>query len=121
MTVLFHYTCDHGWSGIREAGEVRANEHPLLGEPLSWWTDLDAPLRDALGLTSYVLACDRTAYRVSVELSDCPEIVWWPRWARRRVPPQVRAYLESAPGAAPAHWYVAERAVPVPPVAGGAS
>lgn len=113
MTVLYHYTCDHGWSGIRDAGVVRPNAHPLLAHPLSWWTDLDAPLREALGLTSHILSCDRARYRVKVVLPEAPTIVWWPRWARGHVPPRIREYLESAPGAAPAHWYVANQPVPV--------
>lgn len=108
---LFHYTCrDHGLPGIREAGELRPNE----GAPfaLVWLTDMAVPDRDALGLTSNWLHCDRMDVRITVP--DHPAITPWWRW--RRANPDLwpwTAALEAAFGARPAHWFVSETALPI--------
>jgi hypothetical protein len=76
---------------------------------ISWFTDLDHPYREALGLTmSTVGICDRTTYRYRV--LDAAGVVPWLHSAERARWPQLRA-LERATGAMPRHWYVA--AVPV--------
>lgn len=111
---LWHYTCDHGLQGI-EASDwfvipAAAQLGSVRGTPgeFAWFTDLSRPLRDGLGLTSHILACDRTAHRLRVV--DSGLIVPWTkvrrawRWA---------AELESAPGARPAHWFVSSEAVRV--------
>lgn len=106
---LYHYTCEHRARLIREDGSVRPGWQ--LGAPpeipwarFAWFTDMAVPARDALGLTSEILTCDRTEYRFEAAYVP-PELVPWVsvrqgfRWAE---------YLESAPGARPAHWWVSD-------------
>ena len=111
---LFHYTCDHAVPGILTDEHVRslADLHPYADIPpwglFSWFTDLDVPDRNGLGLTSTVLSCDRTAHRFTV--TDTTEVERWVD-VRRYHPWAVE--MESAPGAMPAHWWVATEPVPV--------
>lgn len=121
--MLWHYTCDHGRDGIGDFGVLRstvdlstkaaavAKRDPRLRELLSWvWlTDLDTPMRDALGLTSYLSECDRTAHRYQV-LDGRAGIVRWTE-ARRYFAGELRDELEGAPGAMPRHWFVAPSGV----------
>lgn len=69
--------------------------------PLVWLTDLDAPARDALGLTSHLIDCDRTQHRYRV--TDLTSVQHWLQ-VRRSHP--LRDELEHARGARPMHWYV---------------
>lgn len=108
---LWHFTCSHSAAGITRERVLRPHRHPYLREPLLWLTDLDSPaFRDALGLTSYILKCDRTEHRFSV-LTDAA--VWWPTYARSRINPQCRRALENAPGVMPAHWWVSTEPIPI--------
>jgi len=64
---LWHYTCKHAAARIRRKGIVLPGRL-LVPEnaymwPVSWWTTMDEPDREALGLTSIALSCDRTEYR----------------------------------------------------------
>lgn len=108
---LFHYCCTHSAKGIEKSRWLMPNPHPLMrdADPLVWLTDLDVPDRDVLGLTSHILQCDRTEYRVTVVTG---EVTHWPIFART-IPQAARRVLESAPGAMPMHWYVAKAPVPV--------
>lgn len=110
MIDLWHFTCgDHGAPGITADRYLRPNRHPLIADALVWMTDLDHPMREALGLTSNTLRCDRTAYRVRVAGDGAMP---WTRY-RRRVHRDVAEYLESFPGAMPAHWWVSTQRVPI--------
>jgi hypothetical protein len=119
--ILYHYTCEHGRESIGRRGFVlpMADHAPraaaLLHEryrgmaTLAWFTDLDAPVADALGLTGRTIQCDRTAYRYRV--TDTAGIIAWLRtpargtfWGRQ---------LEREPGSLPRHWYVTRTPVPV--------
>lgn len=108
---FYHYTCrDHGLPGIRETGELRPNQVAVF--PLVWVTDLTVPTRDALGLTSWSLTCDRS--EVQVQVPHHPAIEPWWRW--RRAHPELRdwaALLEAAHGARPAHWFVSATPLPI--------
>lgn len=109
---LFHYCCAHSREGILHDGLLLPNPQPFLpgAPPLVWLTDLDAPIRDGLGLTSDHIKCDRTEYRFSVIQTGTA--VWWPTYARMtRVPRATRDVLESF--GMPAHWYVSSAPVPV--------
>lgn len=79
---------------------------------VGWFTDMAVPHREALGLTSYVARCDRTAHRFRV--TDPTEVMRWGRYARR-LAREEREWLETQPGSRPAHWWVALGPVPVVP------
>lgn len=102
--ILLHYTCDH--SAARITDTLVPMPHPLLPVPLVWLTDLDPPDVLALGLTSHTLDCDRTSFKVTVEVFTA---VPWTRWAHQhRLSWTVRDGLDGAPGARPRHWWVNE-------------
>ena len=106
-----HWTCKDGFAGIQHAGVIRPNRHPLLGVALAWFTDMseiaDDGDRRALGLTSAVLGCDRTAYRFIVPAPYGVGIVTWSTFARTaRLPLGARAVIEGAPGSRPRQWWV---------------
>ena len=97
---LYHYTClDHGHPGIYGSGFVRPGRDGLV-----WLTDLDAPVRDAIGLTRVSLNCDRGAARYRVENDG--SVVSWIEF-RKQVAPEIRDELEMFFGAMPMHWFVA--------------
>ena len=115
---LYHFTCQHGAEGIRDDGVVIPVAHLRRREPglpevlvpwaeFVWFTDLDLPLRDCLGLTSYMLRCDRTEHRFRA-LSGSELVPWMT--VRKRYP--WRVALE-VPGTRPVHWYVSTEPVPV--------
>lgn len=114
MSVLYHYTCDHGHEAITDT--LRPNGWPLQ---VVWLTDLDLPMRDALGLTSHSLSCDRTAHRYRV--TDANTAAPWSTY-RRTIDPLVAHALESTPGVKPMHWWVSVAPVPVAydPIGGAA-
>lgn len=122
MSFLWHYTCeDHGRAGLGAGGKLlsirelwpdlvdRFPAHAVEQADLIWLTDLDLPVRGALGLTSRSITCDRIAYRYEVVAGET-----WP-WMtmRHTVNPRLVADLEEAPGAMPVHWYVATEPVSV--------
>jgi hypothetical protein len=114
---LYHYTCRHSmsvigtgkglllpaWSIYDEQQRARADEQTRALAELVWLTDLEAPVAEALGLTRSTLRCDRTGYRYRV--TDDQGIVRYVSM-RRRLSADVRAGLETAPGAMPMHWWV---------------
>jgi hypothetical protein len=104
---LYHYTCRHSH------GEITDSLRPFgayVPGGLVWLTDLDVPMRDALGLTSVTLSCDRTAYRYRV--TDEASCVRWVDY-RSKVDRVIVRGLEEAHGAMPMHWWVSEQRVPV--------
>lgn len=124
MTTLYHYTCAHGRAWIDDLLVPASHQSGrAIGTPgeYVWLTDLARPQRDALGLTSHILDCDRTEYRYRV--TNMADVLPWTavrrawRWAHE---------LESAPGARPRHWWVSAGPVaviydPVPALANDAS
>ncbi len=123
MITLWHYTCTHGRSGIGRAGLLKPPErlqpgyrqrlpgHMAWMSRTVWATDLDCPDPDALGLTSWTLGCDRSAFRYRVLTTDA--FMPWLQLAQHLPAEGVQA-LESAPGAQPERWWVASgHAIPV--------
>lgn len=108
---LYHFTCDHGHRKI-DGFVIPATflDQRLIGTPgeYAWFTDLGIPIREALGLTSTILDCDRTAhrYRVVDDSAVAP-------WVEARRTYTWGADLERAPGARPMHWFVATEPVAV--------
>lgn len=98
---LYHYTCRHFAARIGVQGLLRVS--PVTG--VLWLTDLDSPVAGALGLTSTILACDRTEARFVVDDPDDTVTAWLE--LRRSAPRYVVEALESAPGAMPRHWWIA--------------
>lgn len=117
---LYHFTCRCSLAGIRRDGFLRPFPHPLMRRysipgaeaigGLVWLTDLEVAWREALGLTSKILKCDRTEHRF--QAADESTAVPWTKF-RRRVHATVRAALEEAEGAMPAHWFVSAVRVPI--------
>lgn len=113
---LYHYTCAHGRLALGEGGALlpplwQIDEIPsgfppaaltLLG--LVWATEEARPDRYALGLTSATISCDRLAHRYAV---PSWQFARWGR-VRSRFPVAVVEALETARGAQPAMWLVAE-------------
>ena len=107
MSALWHFTCtDHGEPGIRRSGLVLPNPRAML--PVAWFTSNPDVPREALGLTSHALTCDRMACRF--EAASRRHLIPWRHFA---APHPVRRLLESAPGVDPALWWVSTRPVPV--------
>jgi hypothetical protein len=107
-TTLWHFTCEHGFAGLGERGKLGLNPHPLLPKlgQVAWLTSDPTPERDAVGLTSSLLMCDRMAYRYRVESpSRC--IPWTA--VRHLAAPEVLHDLESF--GAPETWWIAREPV----------
>lgn len=111
VPTLYHYTCADGAALIDAELVLRPNEHPMLPDvPLVWLTDLDSPVRGALGLTMGArITCDRTRHRYTV--ADPDGCIPWVALARL-LPRHVRDAFE-APPAMPMHWWVSAQPVPV--------
>lgn len=106
---LYHYTCDDGARLIERDGFLKPG-----GDGLVWLTDLYPPHREALGLTSITLKCDRMTNRFRVLSRD--GILRWMFVRRMFIQMGQRDWvhsLESAPGAKPGHWFITELTVPV--------
>lgn len=119
VVTLWHYTCEHGRAGLGNSGTVLPPVMQDRFDPRmaalhapgwAWFTDLAVPQRAALGLTRYVVSCDRIVHRYRV--TDTTDVHRWLD-VRRRMPARWRDDLESEPGARPAHWWVAAGPVPV--------
>lgn len=124
---LYHYTCQHGRDALADKGEVvsiRLHDPEAfatltrrglgLWALLSWFTDLDEPVREVLGLTSESITCDRTEYRYRVtDASNCER--WVGSTIRRFIGKQGSFVqrLELSGHALPMHWWVAVDPVPV--------
>lgn len=106
---LFHYTCGHGFNGIVRLGVIRPNR-PLWGDfpPLVWLTDMREPDRDALGLTSRSLPCDRLEFRFIVKVAD--PIPWTPFADAADFHDEWRDALESF--GSPNRWWVSLEPIP---------
>jgi hypothetical protein len=111
--VLWHYTCLDGLVAILASGNVlRPNQHPFLPRPLVWLTDQADPDREALGLTSTVLSCDRLAAVVYV--TDLHDVAWWPDYRQQLRPrPRARDIRDLEHGRRPSSWWVSERPLPI--------
>ena len=108
---LFHYTCDHGRDAIlADGGMLRPGFDGFV-----WMTDLDVPYRVALGLTSQILSCDRTAHRFELVMPEWNDTPPWPAvpWMELRKMRgfKLMAYVLEAAGTMPRHWFVSSRPV----------
>lgn len=110
---LYHFTCEHGHSGMGTLGVVRPNWQPTIGATVSWFTDLADPTRDDLGLTSEsgLINCDRMTYRYRVVDDEAHLKLrhWLGSGEQARTDPHVQMILHSF--GQPKHWWVASREV----------
>jgi hypothetical protein len=111
--ILYHYTCRDGARGIHHTGTILPNPHPLLPSlpPLVWLTDLPVPDRQALGLESTILTCDRTEVRITVDAAKTPIYRWRDFAADRGMRRRDRRPFER--GRQPDRWYVAVQPIPL--------
>ena len=111
MAVLWHYTCAHVAARVARRGMLVPNRQLVLpGVPrLLWLTPADGPtFREALGLTSHYIRCDRMAFRYVVREHDARPFLDYARdrgWSDR----EWRAELGQG-AADPALWYVLDHA-----------
>jgi len=106
---LIHFTCSHSAAKIEADRVLRPN--PLSFRHLLWLTDLEQPDVLGLGLTSFMLRCNRTEWKVVVETDSA---VKWTRWAHdNKVDFANRLGLDGNPGAMPLRWWVSESDIPI--------
>lgn len=106
---LYHYTCHHARDQIVVSMILKPNKRSY--GKLLWLTDLDRPAVHALGLTSYMLNCDRIAYKITVDTDLARP---WTVWAHEnKVPSLVRLALDGSDGAQPRNWWISTEPVPV--------
>lgn len=113
---LYHFTCGHGHNSLgrgqailQPASQLTHRDVPWSGH-LVWATDMARPVKEALGLTSNYIACDRTKYRY--RLVDNGQVEPWWKFARQ-MPWFLRDEIEASPGALPRHWWVSVATVVV--------
>ena len=107
---LYHYTCEHWAMMIGPAGVLRPWYQPFLGIGLVWLTDMAEPDREALGLTSSMLMCDRTEHRYRV--TSAADIEPWLLFPSHAADDEFLALFESPPRQ-PARWFVSRHDVAV--------
>lgn len=107
---LYHFTCD---KGARLIGRyncliIPQGAHPVCGWSLAWFTTETAPDREATGLTSALVTCDRMAFRYTI--TDPSPCVPWTgsRW-QEETPAAFRRVMEKHGDAE--HWWVSDRPV----------
>ena len=109
MTELYHFACRHSAHGIGRYGIIVPNFHPVLLVKLAWFTDRPDLDREALGLTSHTLACDRMEYLYRTE--NATSCVPFLEWAKATGNPFVGKIVGEA--SRPEHWFVSMYSVPV--------
>jgi len=99
---LLHRTCTHGKRRIEADMMLYAPNVAYRG--LIWLSDLEHPDPHEIGLTSYMLNCNRMEWVCEVNTDIA---VPWTFWAHvNKVPLHIRMALDGAEGANPRHWYV---------------
>ena len=108
---LYHYTCCHGRKAMGNHALLIPNYQPIIGQRLTWATDLAVPDAEALGLTAYYLQCDRTEVRyLCTEPGDWH---YWPDYlAAQHLDPLAVSYL-TGPPLQPKRWWVCAGYTPV--------
>lgn len=116
---LFHYTCEHSQPGIIATGTLTPHPSPFGGPPLVWLTDLKTPNRDALGLTSEWITCDRTRHTFLAHPS--PHIQPWMDY--RKTLTQATWWIDALESlhTRPRHWFISLQPVPVAYLPSGGS
>lgn len=116
---MYHYTCDCALEKI-EADNWLLKPNLLtakFGLPVVvWLTDMEQPDKQALGLTSRTLPCDRTQHRLAIP--DTSSVVPWSQWCRannftraQRDVLEVSNRFGSASQAQPRRWFVSSKPI----------
>jgi len=108
---LYHFTCDHGRAGIGKRGTIKpvALLSPNARRSIDnwvWMTSDPNADRDALGLTSVTLPCDRMEFMYEVR-RPLDAVPWLESKARADMSPVEVGMLESH--GRPECWYVSRR------------
>lgn len=123
---LYHFTCDHAYAKIGEAGQLlpainlarKADRLAIMRDTNSrmtsqvvWMTTAHRPSRWELGLTRFLTCCDRMQHRYRVT----EELVLMRPWSDVRLdwPRSVVVELEMDPRCLPASWWVSRGPVSV--------
>jgi hypothetical protein len=111
---LYHYTCTHYAQLIRECGlimpGIQLHGRDVGGSRFAWFTDIKPPVpREAVGLTSLTLSCDRTECVFTVDRTSSHIH----RWTDVRRAHRDLWGLELAEGALPMHWFVSQSPIAV--------
>lgn len=113
MTTWWHYTCEHKVDDIEATGVVLPQTQQTLGGlQVAWFTNMPSASRQALGLTSHMLNCDRMSHLFRVIPVDEHKVVEWARLRDKLSRPMI-VRLEAARGTRPMFWGVAAEAVQV--------
>jgi hypothetical protein len=101
---LWHFTCEHGFAGLKRRGFLQPRVHLLAPElgPVVWLTSDPHPARDDVGLTSSMLSCDRMQHRYRVDAWGDGCVAW--DLVRESVNPRFVHDAESF--GKPASWWV---------------
>ena len=105
---LYHMTCSHGRKGIGLRGRIvpqSVTKPPWLPIPLVWMTSSLDVTAEELGLTSFMLECDRTEYVYVV--SGLGPV----RWLESPWRTEEAARVLEQPGTKPDVWWVSARSV----------
>lgn len=103
---LYHYTCSHGIAGIGAFGKLLPRTCPWMPDApaVVWLTDMVEPDRDAIGLTSTILTCDRLEGRYVVS-RNAPGVFDWASFAAAHVG-DTAARRTAERYADPSRWWV---------------
>jgi hypothetical protein len=111
---LYHFTCEHGRRDIGTGPNclLIPNMHPILRTRLLWLTTEAEPVREATGLTSTYIRCDRMQFRYIVEdLRSCRPWLGSPERACLSAE-GLRAFEDNGNGTArPDEWWISDRPV----------
>lgn len=107
---LYHYCCSCSRRTITDRGFLRPHGAVLFGVDLVWLTDQDVPNRDGLGLTSYMLKCDRLEYQYVVDV-EAEHVEPWVGSSVRDALASDPAFHEFEDGRQPETWWIARRPV----------
>lgn len=112
--MLYHYCCRHSARLIVKSGLLKPLAQPMMsGLPAVWATDMEIPDRDALGLTMFMVKCDRTEERFRVHPDDESLFTHWPVSPLRALVRNIEAF-EHEP-LDPVRWWISIRSVRVTP------
>jgi len=123
---LYHFCCTHSYQAIAQTWQVvpvsmlvsnimdRIPDHPLPPLfDLAWFTDMEVPDRQALGLTSRLIRCDRTERRLVVLTPwKCQP---WRAWSMENLERRQQHIARELLSGDPTRWWVSPIPVPVAP------